>query len=48
MHKTGMLAQVETIELVASYLAEQNVHMSWILHGRNSGDRLIEEDAIKR
>ena len=46
--KTGMLAQVETIELVASYLAEQKC--PYVLDPvmvATSGDRLIEEDAIQ-
>ena len=46
--KTGMLAQVETIELVASYLAEQKY--PYVLDPvmvATSGDRLIEEDAIQ-
>ncbi|MDG4519164.1 bifunctional hydroxymethylpyrimidine kinase/phosphomethylpyrimidine kinase [Streptococcus suis] len=46
--KTGMLAQVETIELVASYLAKQKC--PYILDPvmvATSGDRLIEEDAIQ-
>lgn len=43
-----MLAQVETIELVASYLAKQKC--PYVLDPvmvATSGDRLIEEDAIK-
>ncbi|HEM3711118.1 TPA: bifunctional hydroxymethylpyrimidine kinase/phosphomethylpyrimidine kinase [Streptococcus suis] len=46
--KTGMLAQVETIELVASYLAEQKC--PYVLDPvmvATSGDRLIEENAIQ-
>ena len=46
--KTGMLAQVETIELVASYLADQKC--PYVLDPvmvATSGDRLIEEDAIQ-
>ncbi|MFM0621182.1 bifunctional hydroxymethylpyrimidine kinase/phosphomethylpyrimidine kinase [Streptococcus suis] len=46
--KTGMLAQVETIELVASYLAKQKC--PYVLDPvmvATSGDRLIEEDAIQ-
>ena len=46
--KTGMLAQVETIELVASYLAEQKC--PYVLDPvmvATSGDRFIEEDAIQ-
>ena len=46
--KTGMLAQVETIELVASYLSEQKCPA--VLDAvmvATSGERLIEEDAIQ-
>lgn len=46
--KTGMLAQVETIELVASYLTKQKC--PYVLDPvmvATSGDRLIEEDAIQ-
>ncbi|HEM3622432.1 TPA: bifunctional hydroxymethylpyrimidine kinase/phosphomethylpyrimidine kinase [Streptococcus suis] len=46
--KTGMLAQVKTIELVASYLAKQKC--PYVLDPvmvATSGDRLIEVDAIQ-